>query len=74
MSNVFESKLKELKERIGEMEINAETIVTVLRFAMEVVRTTQLKGDAQKTLVEKLVKQVVVDAPISDDKKLLLIW
>ena len=69
MSNVFESSLKELKERIGEMEINAETIVTVLRFAMEVVEATQLKGDAQKTLVEKLVKQVVVDAPISDDKE-----
>ena len=73
MSNVFESLLKELKERIGEMEINAETIVTVLRFAMEVVEATQLKGDAQKTLVEKLVKQVVVDAPISDDKEKLLL-
>ena len=73
MSNVFESSLKELKERIGEMEINAETIVTVLRFAMEVVEATQLKGDAQKTLVEKLVKQVVVDAPISDDKEKLLL-
>ena len=73
MSSVFESSLKELKGRIGEMEINAETIVTVLRFAMEVVEATQLKGEAQKTLVEKLVKQVVIDAPISDDKEKLLL-
>ena len=69
MSNIFESSLKDLKERIGSMEINANTIVTVLRFAMEVVESTQLKGEAQKTLVIKLVKQVVVDAPISDDKE-----
>ena len=73
MSNVFELSLKELKEKIGGMEINAKTIVTVLRFAMEVVESTQLKGEAQKTLVEKLVRQVVIDAPISDDKEKLLL-
>ena len=73
MSNIFESSLKDLKERIGTMEINANTIVTVLRFAMEVVESTQLKGEAQKTLVIKLVKQVVVDAPISDDKEKFLL-
>lgn len=73
MSNIFESSLKDLKERIGSMEINANTIVTVLRFAMEVVESTQLKGEAQKTLVIKLVKQVVVDAPISDDKEKFLL-
>lgn len=73
MSNVFESSLKELKARIGEMDINAENIATVLRFAMEVVEATQLKGEAQKTLVEKLVRQIVIDAPISDDKEKLLL-
>ena len=55
------------------MDINAENIVTVLRFAMEVVEATQLKGEAQKTLVEKLVRQVVIDAPITDDKEKLLL-
>lgn len=73
MSNIFESSLKKLKERIGNMDVNAETIVTVLKFAMEVVEATQLKGEAQKTLVEKLVRQVVIDAPISDDKEKLLL-
>ena len=73
MSNVFEASLNELKEKIGGMDINAENIVTVLRFAMEVVEATQLKGEAQKTLVEKLVRQVVIDAPITDDKEKLLL-
>ena len=35
--------------------INAKNIMIVLRFAMEIVEATQLKGEAQKTLVEKLV-------------------
>lgn len=73
MSNVFESSLKELKEKIGKMEINSKTIVTVLRFAMEIVEATQLKGESQKNLVEKLVKQIVIDSPISDDKEKLLL-
>ncbi len=73
MSNIFEKSLKNLNDRIGNMEINAETIITVLRFAMEVVETTELKGEAQKTLVNKLVKQVVVDAPISDEKERFLL-
>ena len=73
MSNVFEKSLKKLKERIGDMEINSETIITVLRFAMEVVEVTELKGEAQKTLVSKLVKQVITDAPISDEKERFLL-
>tara|TARA_Y100001970_G_C13706488_1_gene589758 strand:+ start:92 stop:445 length:354 start_codon:yes stop_codon:yes gene_type:complete len=73
MTNVFAHSLNILKERIGDMEINANTIIKVLQFSMEVVEATQLKGEAQKTLVEKLVRQVVIDAPISDDKEKLLL-
>ena len=44
----FTVSLKTLKEKIGDMEINADTIMQVLRFAMEVVEATQLKGEDQK--------------------------
>ena len=63
----------ELKSKIGNIEINAETIIDVLRFSMEIVETTQLKGVAQKKLALELVRQVVVEAPISDDKEKLLL-
>ena len=54
MSNIFESSLKKLKERIGNMDVNAETIVTVLKFAMEVVEATQLKGELRKHWLKNL--------------------
>jgi hypothetical protein len=40
---------------------------------MEIVEASEAKGEKQKELVEKLVKQVVMDAPISDEKEKLLL-
>ena len=39
---------------------------------MEIVEASQVKGNEQKT-VEKIVRQVVVIAPISDEKEKLLL-
>lgn len=65
--------LTNLKEKIGDMEINADNITKVLKFAMECVELTELKGEAKKDLAIKLVRQVVEDAPISDEKEKLLL-
>jgi hypothetical protein len=73
MSDTFTIAFADLKEKIGDMEINADTIIQILRFAMEVVETTQVKGAEQKELVIKLVRQVVVEAPITDEKERLLL-
>jgi hypothetical protein len=62
-----------LNEKIGDMEINAQTIITVTKFSMEVVEATKLKGAAQKELAISLVRQVIVEAPISDEKEKLLL-
>lgn len=62
-----------LNNKIGNMEINADNIITVLRFAMEYVEVTELKGEAKKNLAIKLVRQVVEEAPISDEKEKLLL-
>ncbi len=72
MSN-NEDVMKMLKEKIGDMEITADTIINVLRFAMECVEVTQLKGKEKKDLAIKLVREVIVDAPISDEKEKLLL-
>ena len=69
----FSVSLKTLKEKIGDMEINADTIMQVLRFAMEVVEVTELKGAEQKELAIKLVREIVVEAPIADEKEKLLL-
>ena len=39
---------------------------------MEIVEASALKGDDQK-LVEKIVRKIAVDAPITDEKEFLLL-
>lgn len=74
METIFESSLRKLKEKTKDIEINAKTIISVVRFAMEIVETTSLKGKQQKELVEKLVRQTIRDAPISDRKEEALLY
>ena len=71
--DAFERCLGILKNKTKDTEINSTTIIKVIKIAMEIVEATQLKGIAQKKLVNKLVRQIVVDAPISDKKEALLL-
>tara|TARA_X000000950_G_C13673882_1_gene561069 strand:- start:18 stop:371 length:354 start_codon:yes stop_codon:yes gene_type:complete len=73
-NKIFENSLNKLKEKIKDLDINAKTIISVVRFAMEIVEVTTLKGMEQRKLVEKLVRQIVIDAPISDNKEQALLY
>lgn len=69
----FNELLQMLQVKLGDNTINAQNIITVLRCAMEIVEITEIKGEAQKTLAIKLVRQLVVEAPITDEKEKLLL-
>ena len=69
----FEKCYEELKEKVKDIEITPQTIIKVLKYSMEIVEASEAKGEEQKELVEKLVKQVVVDAPIDDEKEKMLL-
>jgi hypothetical protein len=45
---LYDESRKQLLDKVGKLEINTGTIITILRFAMEVVEATQLKGPAQR--------------------------
>ena len=70
---MYDEVRQELDERVKGMTINAATIMQVLKFAMEVVEATQLKGDEQCKLCIKLVKDVIIAAPISGKEEQLLL-
>jgi len=55
------------------IEVNPQTITTIIKLAMEIVEASKLKGEAQAQLVTKVVRKVVVDAPITDDAEQLLL-
>ena|ERR1711991_303923 len=69
----FDHCMQMLKHKLQETEITVENIMTVVKFAMEVVEVTELKGDEQKNMAIDLVRRVVVEAPISDEKEKLLL-
>ena len=64
--------MKELKSKLSGIEVSVENFMVIVRFSMEVVEVTQLKGSVQKELAVRLVRTVVVEAPISDNKEKLL--
>jgi hypothetical protein len=70
---IFENFYDELKKKITNLDITPQTIIKILQYSMEIVELSEAKGDEQKKLVEKLVKQVIIDAPISDLKEKLLL-
>jgi len=65
--------MKMLKTKLGDTDVCLENIMVILRFAMEVVEVTQLKDSAQKELAISLVRTVVVEAPVSDEKEKLML-
>jgi len=69
----FTKSLVDLKEKLSGKEISVGNMMTIVRFSMEVVEMTKVKGEEQRELAIKLIRQVIVDAPISDDKEKLLL-
>ena len=69
----YEECRKELLDKIGKLEINTQTVIAILKMAMEVVEATQLKGKAQKELCIKLVKDIVIAAPLTGDQEKLIL-
>jgi hypothetical protein len=75
LADAFDHCLTKVKTKLDSMGlvINSKTIITVIKITMEIAEASALKGEEQKKLVEKIVKKIVVDAPISDDKEKLLL-
>lgn len=65
----FESCLEQLKDRSKNIEINAQTIMIVVKYAMEIIELTELKGTEQKEMAIKLVKKLVEDFNLNENVK-----
>ena len=71
----FDASLRKLNIELASRDIviTSKTITTVIQISMEIVEATELKGEEQKKLVEKLVTKSVKDAPITEEKRKLLL-
>lgn len=66
-TTMFSVVVKEVKARMTGAEVNISTVTVLLKYAMEVIELTQVTGTEQKELAVKVVRKVIVDAPLSDD-------
>ena len=69
VDKIFEQVLTNLKIKMGPLELNGRTLMVAMRYAMELVELTELKGEAQKQLVIRLLQRLVKDAPLSVKKE-----
>lgn len=67
VDEMFELALKQLQKRIGLTEVNAQSLILVVKYAMEVVELVDMKGTEQREFALRLIKRVIVDAPLNDD-------
>jgi hypothetical protein len=65
MSELYEK----LKEKVKDMEINDTTLMTMLKYAMEIVETSSLKGIQQKEACLSMLTRVINESPLSASKK-----
>tara|TARA_Y100000588_G_scaffold296579_1_gene317088 strand:- start:703 stop:1098 length:396 start_codon:yes stop_codon:yes gene_type:complete len=63
------SLMDKFKEKIKDIEIKAETLMTILRYAMELVELTQLKGKDQKDMALQLLTRVIEESNLDESKK-----
>ena len=68
----FDSSLGQLKERSKNIEINGQTIMIVVKYSMEIIELTELKGTEQKEMAIKLVKKLVEDINLDENVKKII--
>ena len=56
-------------QKIEGIEINAETVMTLLRYAMEVVELSEIKGPQQKEMALKLLTLAIEDSCLDASHK-----
>lgn len=61
----FESCLELLKDRSHNLEINGQNLMIIVKYAMEIIEVTELKGAEQKEMAIKLVKKFVNDSKLN---------
>jgi hypothetical protein len=69
----FEDLLSRVKTRISQVNINVtpQTIMTIVRYIMEVVESSKLPGNEKKIAVNSLLRQIIKESDMYlEDKKI----
>lgn len=71
VDEMFTAALNQLKTRIGLTEINAQSFILVVKYAMEIVEMIDMKGTEQREFAIRLIRRVIYDSNLNDDDEAL---
>lgn len=70
--NIFNASLGILKEKVSLIEIRGSTIHLIIKYVIEELDGTPLKGAEKKEMGLKLIKELVKDLAEGEDEEILL--
>ena len=69
---ILDAAVKEVKERLGDTGIKKSTLGVLIRYTMEAVEKTPVKGSAQKDFAVRLIGDLMRELPDGEEKAFLL--
>ena len=72
IQNVYETTLQKLKVKVSAITIRSSTLHLIIKYVMELVEQTPLKGSEQKEMALKLIRALIVDFTDAEDERVLL--
>lgn len=72
IQNVYETTLAKLKVKVSAITIRSSTLHLVIKYVMELVEQTPIKGSEQKEMALKLIRALIVDFTDAEDERVLL--
>ena len=72
ISALYNNILNTLKEKISVVEIRSSTIHLIIKYVMEEIEDSPLKGSEQKEMALKLIKGLIIDLTENEDEQALL--
>ena len=69
---IYNKTLNMLKKKASGITIRGSTIHLIIKYVMEAVEDTPIKGVEQKEMALKLTREIVIDFTAGEDEKVLL--
>tara|TARA_B100001758_G_C17981165_1_gene388201 strand:- start:138 stop:554 length:417 start_codon:yes stop_codon:yes gene_type:complete len=71
-NNFLKKSLNVIKEKISVVDIRASTIHLIIKYVIEELDNSELKGTEKKEMALKLIKEIIKDLTEGEDEKKLL--
>ena len=71
IKNIYEKILIKVKEKMSVMKLRSSTLHLIIKYVMEEIEESPVKGTEQKEMALKILRELVVDLTENEDEKVL---